>query len=62
MRTIEQEYAETQPRSRGLYERADGARKSDVDDHAYRDGWRGHGALISGDPAPPWSRLPILLV
>ena len=65
MRTIEQEYTETRPKSRALYERAvqampsgvahdgraispfpvyveraDGARKWDVDDHAYLDGWK----------------------
>ena len=77
MSTIEQEYAETRPKSRALYERAvrsmpsgvahdgraispfpfyveraDGARKWDVDGHAYLDCWSGHGALILGHNHP----------
>jgi glutamate-1-semialdehyde 2,1-aminomutase len=77
MATIEQEYADTRPKSRALYgravqsmpsgvahdgraltpfpfyvERADGARKWDVDGHAYLDGWSGHGALILGHNHP----------
>jgi len=77
MATIEQEYVETRPKSRALYERAvqsmpsgvahdgraltpfpfyveraDGARKWDVDGHAYLDCWSGHGALILGHNHP----------
>src|SRR5437773_4968641 len=33
-------------------ERADGARKWDVDGHAYLDCWSGHGALILGHNHP----------
>ncbi|HSE91826.1 MAG TPA: aminotransferase class III-fold pyridoxal phosphate-dependent enzyme [Methylomirabilota bacterium] len=33
-------------------ERADGARKWDVDGHVYLDGWSGHGALILGHNHP----------
>jgi glutamate-1-semialdehyde 2,1-aminomutase len=33
-------------------ERADGARKWDVDGHAYLDNWSGHGALILGHNHP----------
>ncbi len=33
-------------------ERADGARKWDVDGHAYLDAWSGHGALILGHNHP----------
>ncbi len=75
--TIEQEYAETRPKSRALHERArqsmpsgvahdgrvfapfpfyveraDGARKWDVDGHVYLDCWSGHGALILGHNHP----------
>ncbi len=77
MATIEQEYVETRPKSRALYERAvqsmpsgvahdgraitpfpfyveraDGARKWDVDGHVYLDCWSGHGALILGHNHP----------
>jgi glutamate-1-semialdehyde 2,1-aminomutase len=77
MATIEQEYVETRPKSRALYERAvqsmpsgvahdgraltpfpfyveraDGARKWDVDGHEYLDCWSGHGALILGHNHP----------
>src|SRR5438128_2561210 len=75
--TIEQEYIETRPKSRALYERAvrnmpsgvahdgrvfspfpfyveraDSARKWDVDGHIYLDYWSGHGALILGHNHP----------
>jgi len=75
--TVEQEYAETRPRSRALHERAlrsmpsgvahdgrafspfpfyveraDRARKWDVDGHVYLDCWSGHGALILGHNHP----------
>ncbi|HXH84385.1 MAG TPA: aminotransferase class III-fold pyridoxal phosphate-dependent enzyme [Candidatus Tectomicrobia bacterium] len=33
-------------------ERADGARKWDVDGHVYLDGWSGHGALVLGHNHP----------
>ena len=33
-------------------ERAEGARKWDVDGHAYLDGWSGHGALVLGHGHP----------
>ncbi len=77
MPTIEQEYIETRPKSRALYERAvrnmpsgvahdgrvfspfpfyieraDSARKWDVDGHIYLDCWSGHGALILGHNHP----------
>jgi glutamate-1-semialdehyde 2,1-aminomutase len=77
MPTVEQEYAETRPKSRVLHERAvrsmpsgvahdgrafspfpfyveraDGARKWDVDGHVYLDCWSGHGALILGHNHP----------
>src|SRR5206468_8051610 len=77
MPTIEQEYIDTRPKSRALYERAvrnmpsgvahdgrvfspfpfyieraDSARKWDVDGHIYLDCWSGHGALILGHNHP----------
>jgi len=52
MPTIEHEYVETHAKSRALHEHADGARKSDVNGHAYLDCWSGHGALILGHNHP----------
>jgi glutamate-1-semialdehyde 2,1-aminomutase len=74
---IEQEYAESRPKSKALFERArqsmpsgaahdgrfftpfpfyveraDGARKWDVDGHEYLDCWSGHGALMLGHNHP----------